>query len=433
MKGMRSQIIVGMATCGRAAGAVEVFNSLEKEIKRNGIDVDLRSTGCIGLCSQEVNVEVNMSGRTRLIYGTITPDLVPGILSKTIKEGIVLKENSIFQYRPENNLETAYEGVPFVDEYSLTKDQIKIALKNCGNIDPFSIEDYILYDGYEALKKILNQKPEDVIKKVEISGIKGRGGAGFPTAKKWTFCRNTSAEEKYVICNADEGDPGAFMDRSLLEGDPHSVIEGMIIAGYAIGATKGYIYCRAEYPLALKTLEKALTDARQKNFLGSNILSSGFSYDISIREGAGAFVCGEETALIASIEDQRGMPRPKPPFPPIKGLNQKPTVVNNVETLANIPRIILDSPIEYNTIGTEKSKGTKVFALAGKVKYTGLIEIPMGTSLRKAIFDIGGGPLPGHEIKAAQLGGPSGGCIPAHMMNIPIDYESINNTGAIMG
>ncbi|MCK5221689.1 MAG: SLBB domain-containing protein, partial [Candidatus Aminicenantes bacterium] len=299
--------------------------------------------------------------------------------------------------------------------------------------DPFSIDDYLYYDGYKALKTILKQKPEDVIKKVEKSGIKGRGGAGFPTAKKWSFCRNTSATEKYVICNADEGDPGAFMDRSLLEGDPHSVIEGMIIAGYAIGATEGYIYCRAEYPLALKTLDKALADARKKKFLGKNILNSEFSYDISVREGAGAFVCGEETALIASIEDQRGMPRPKPPFPPIKGLYQKPTVVNNVETLANLPRIILDSPVEYDSVGTEKSKGTKVFALAGKVKYTGLIEVPMGMSLRKAIFEIGGGPLPGHEIKAAQLGGPSGGCIPVHMMDIPIDYDSINSTGAIMG
>ncbi len=433
MKGKTSQIIVGMATCGRAAGAVEVFNTLEKEIGGNGSGIDLKATGCIGLCSQEVNVEVNMEGRTRLIYGMITPELALHILSKTIKNGVVLHENSLFQYRPENNLETAYEGVPFVDEYSLTKDQIKIALKNCGNIDPFSIEDYIGFDGYKALSKILKQKPEDVIKKVDKSGIKGRGGAGFPTGKKWSFCRNTPADKKFVICNADEGDPGAFMDRSLLEGDPHSVIEGMIIAGYAIGATEGYIYCRAEYPLALKTLDKALIDARKKKFLGNNILNSGFSYDISVREGAGAFVCGEETALIASIEDQRGMPRPKPPFPPIKGLYQKPTVVNNVETLANLPRIILDSPVEYGSIGTEKSKGTKVFALAGKVKYTGLIEVPMGMSLKKAIFDIGGGPLPGHEIKAAQLGGPSGGCIPVNMMDIPIDYESINSTGAIMG
>ncbi len=433
MKGKKSQIVVGMATCGRAAGAVEVFNALEKEIGGNGIDIELKSTGCIGLCSQEVNVEVALAGRTRLIYGTITPELVPALISETLRKGLALKENAIYQYRPANDLESVYDGVPFIDEYSLTKDQIKIALKNCGNIDPFSIDDYIGCDGYKALKTILKQTPEDVIKKVEKSGLKGRGGAGFPTSKKWTFCRNTPADYKYVICNADEGDPGAFMDRSLLEGDPHSVIEGMIIAGYAIGATEGYIYCRAEYPLALKTLDKALSDARKKKFLGKNILNTGFSYDISVREGAGAFVCGEETALIASIEDQRGMPRPKPPFPPIKGLYQKPTVVNNVETLANLPKIILDSPVEYGSVGTENSKGTKVFALAGKVKYTGLIEVPMGMSLRKAIFEIGGGPLPGHEIKAAQLGGPSGGCIPEHMMDIPIDYDSINSTGAIMG
>ncbi len=433
MKDGYAEIIIGMATCGRAAGAVEVFESLKEEIKIAGIDIELKSTGCIGLCSQEVNVEIDVQGRTRLIYGRVTPESVPDIINKTVKNGEILEENSIFQYRPNNKLERPYEGVQFVDEYSLTKDQVKIALKNCGNIDPFSIDDYMKADGYNALKKILKLGPEDVIKKVEKSGIKGRGGAGFPTAKKWTFCRNVKSDVKFVICNADEGDPGAFMDRSLLEGDPHSVIEGMIIAGYAIGATEGYIYCRAEYPLALKTLDKALTDARNKNFLGKNILKSGFSYDISVREGAGAFVCGEETALIASIEDQRGMPRPKPPFPPIKGLYQKPTVVNNVETLANLPRIILDSPVEYNSIGTDKSKGTKVFALAGKVKYTGLIEVPMGMSLRKAIFDIGGGPLPGHKIKAAQLGGPSGGCVPEHMMDIPIDYESINSTGAIMG
>lgn len=433
MNGVKSHIIVGMATCGRAAGAVEVFNLLKKEVENSGNDMDLRSTGCIGLCSQEVNVELDMIGRTRLIYGRVTPESVPDIISKTVKNGEILDEHAIFQYRPQSDLESSYDGVPFIDEYSLTKDQIKIALKNCGNIDPFSIEDYIKTEGYNALKKILKLKPEEVIKKVEKSGIKGRGGAGFPTGKKWTFCRNVKATEKFVICNADEGDPGAFMDRSLLEGDPHSVIEGMIIAGYAIGSKTGYIYCRAEYPLALKTLDKALSDAREKNFLGDNILKSGFSYDISIREGAGAFVCGEETALIASIEDQRGMPRPKPPFPPIKGLYQKPTVVNNVETLANIPRIILDSPMEYHSVGTDKSKGTKVFALAGKVKYTGLIEVPMGMSLRKAIFDVGGGPLPGHQIKAAQLGGPSGGCIPESMMDIPIDYDSINRTGAIMG
>ncbi len=433
MDGKKSKIIIGMATCGRAAGAVDVFNSFKNEIDDSGIDLELGSTGCLGLCSQEVNVEVDSIGRSRLIYGRITPENVKDILLKTVKNGEVLSEFAIYQYRPESELEYVYDGVPFIDEYSLTKDQIKIALKNCGNIDPFSIDDYIKTGGYGALKEILKIYPEEVIKKIDKSGIKGRGGAGFPTAKKWSFCHNVRAKEKFVICNADEGDPGAFMDRSLLEGDPHSVIEGMIIAGYAIGAQTGYIYCRAEYPLALKTLDKALVDAREKNFLGEKILKTGFNFDISVREGAGAFVCGEETALIASIEDQRGMPRPKPPFPPIKGLYQKPTVVNNVETLANIPRIILDSPVEYHSIGVEGCQGSKVFALAGKVKYTGLIEVPMGMSLRKAIFDIGGGPLPGHQIKAAQLGGPSGGCIPEHMMDIPIDYDSINKTGAIMG
>jgi NADH-quinone oxidoreductase subunit F len=387
----------------------------------------------VGLCSQEVIAELEMDGRTRLTYGRISADAVPEIVEKTVKEGKVLKEHALYQYHPVDASQRAYEGVPFTDEYSVVKDQVKIALKNCGNIDPFSIEDYIKTGGYKATEKILKMTPDEVIDEVGKSGIKGRGGAGFPTAKKWGFCRAVESPIKYVICNADEGDPGAFMDRSLLEGDPHSVLEGMIIAGYAIGAHQGYIYCRAEYPLALKTLDKAITDARERNLLGENILGSDFSFDISIREGAGAFVCGEETALIASIEDQRGMPRPKPPFPPIKGLWRRPTVVNNVETLANLPRIITDTPEAYAAIGTENSKGTKVFALAGKVKYTGLIEVPMGMSLRQAIFEVGGGPIEGHSIKAAQLGGPSGGCIPEHMFDIPIDYESIGKTGAIMG
>jgi len=428
-----SVITIGMATCGRAAGGVDVYDTFKTEIEKSGLPIELKSTGCIGLCSQEVIAELEVEGRTRLTYGNILPESVPLIIEDTVKNGKVIKEHVLYQYHPETKLQRAYEGVPFNDENAVVKDQIKIALKNCGNIDPFSIDDYIKYDGYKATEKILKLKPEDVIEEVGKSGLKGRGGAGFPTARKWTFCRNVKADIKYVICNADEGDPGAFMDRSLLEGDPHSVLEGMIIAGYAIGATEGFIYCRAEYPLALKTLDKALTDARERNFLGKNILGSDFSFDISIREGAGAFVCGEETALIASIEDQRGMPRPKPPFPPIKGLHQKPTVVNNVETLANLPRIIVDSPEAYASVGTEQSKGTKVFALAGKVKYTGLIEVPMGMSLRGAIFDIGGGGIQGKKIKAAQLGGPSGGCIPERMFDIPIDYESINKTGAIMG
>jgi NADH-quinone oxidoreductase subunit F len=428
-----SRIIVGMATCGRAAGGVDVYNAFQKELEATGLPVELNSTGCIGLCSQEVIAELEIDGRTRLTYGNIFPESVPEIIEKTVKNGDVVKAHALFQYQPESEDIEAYKGVPFEDEYAVVKDQIKIALKNCGNIDPFSIEQYIETGGYKATAKIITMTPETVIEEVGKSGIRGRGGAGFPTARKWTFCRNVKSEIKYVVCNADEGDPGAFMDRSLLEGDPHSVLEGMIIAGYAIGATEGFIYCRAEYPLALKTLEKALSDAREKNFLGKNILGSDFSFDISIREGAGAFVCGEETALIASIEDQRGMPRPKPPFPPIKGLYQRPTVVNNVETLANLPRIITDTPEAYASIGTEKSKGTKVFALAGKVRYTGLIEVPMGMSLRKAIFEVGGGGIEGKKIKAAQLGGPSGGCIPERMFDIPIDYDSINETGAIMG
>jgi NADH-quinone oxidoreductase subunit F len=428
-----SKITIGMATCGRAAGAVDVYDAFQKEIEKSGLAVELKATGCIGLCSQEVIAEFEMAGRTRLTYGKISAGSVPLIIEKTLKKGEIVKDHVLYQYHPRSKEEQAYAGVPFGDEYPVIKEQYKIALKNCGNIDPFSIEDYIKTDGYKATAKILKMTPDAVIEEVGKSGIRGRGGAGFPTARKWSFCRGVNSAVKYVICNADEGDPGAFMDRSLLEGDPHSVLEGMVIAGYAIGASQGFIYCRAEYPLALKTLKKAIDDAKERNFLGANILGSDFSFDISIREGAGAFVCGEETALIASIEDQRGMPRPKPPFPPIKGLFQKPTVVNNVETLANLPRIINDGPETYAAIGTETSKGTKVFALAGKVKYTGLIEVPMGMSLRDAIFGIGGGGIDGKKIKAAQLGGPSGGCIPERMFDIPIDYESINKTGAIMG
>jgi NADH-quinone oxidoreductase subunit F len=433
MDKQRSTITIGMATCGRAAGAADVFDAFKKEIEKAKLPVDLKATGCIGLCSQEVIAELEMTGRTRLTYGNVSAASVSSIVEKTVKNGEIIKDLALYQYHPRSKAETAYAGVPFNDENPVVKDQVKIALKNCGNIDPFSIEDYLHTGGYKATAKILKMTPEEVIEEIGKSGIRGRGGAGFPTARKWNFCRRTKSDIKYVICNADEGDPGAFMDRSLLEGDPHSVLEGMIIAGYSIGATYGYIYCRAEYPLALKTLKKAIADARERNFLGENILGSDFSFDISIREGAGAFVCGEETALIASIEDQRGMPRPKPPFPPIKGLFQKPTVVNNVETLGNLPRIITDSPEAYAAIGTETSKGTKVFALAGKVKYTGLIEVPMGMSLRDAIFGIGGGGINGKKIKAAQLGGPSGGCIPESMFDIPIDYESINKTGAIMG
>lgn len=428
-----TNITIGMATCGRAAGAKDVFDLFQKEIETKGLSIELKSTGCIGLCSQEVIVEVETPGRTRLTYGRVTPETVPAILEQTVDKGAVLSDHVLYQHHPSSGDINAYERVPFSDEFSVIKDQKRVALINCGVIDPFKIEEYLEHDGYKAVEMILKMKPEEVIDAVGKSGLRGRGGAGFPTARKWTFGRNTQSEIKYVVCNADEGDPGAFMDRSVLEGDPHSVIEGMIIAGYSIGATLGFIYCRAEYPLALKTLRQALADARERNFLGNNILGSDFSFDIRIREGAGAFVCGEETALISSIEDRRGMPKPRPPFPPVKGLFGRPTVVNNVETLANLSRIFLFSPESYAAIGTEKSKGTKVFALAGKVKYTGLIEVPMGMTLRQAIYDIGGGGVDGRKIKAVQMGGPSGGCIPERMFDIPIDYDSINKTGAIMG
>ncbi|MFH1729712.1 MAG: NADH-quinone oxidoreductase subunit NuoF [Pseudomonadota bacterium] len=429
-----SSITVGMATCGRAAGAEDVYNAIKDYIEKENIDIKLLKTGCIGFCAQEVIAEIKVDGRCQLTYGSIDPEKVPDIFEKTIKNGEIIKKNALFQYRSADENIKPYEDVPFDDEFSVIKNQHRIALKNAGVINPFSIQEYMDRDGYKAIDKMLKATPDNVIDWVKISNVRGRGGGGFPTFLKWTFCKNAPGDVKYVICNADEGDPGAFMDRSLLEGDPHSVLEGMIIAGYAIGATEGFIYCRAEYPLALETLDKALQDAREKKFLGKNILGSDFSFDISIREGAGAFVCGEETALIASIEDQRGMPRPRPPFPPVKGLWARPTVVNNVETLANLPRIIYDGPEKFAAIGTEKSSGSKVFALAGKVKYTGLAEVPMGTTLKELIYEVGGGAVnKRRKIKAVQLGGPSGGCIPASMFDLPIDYDSINKTGAIMG
>ncbi|MCS7252537.1 MAG: 4Fe-4S binding protein [Armatimonadetes bacterium] len=313
--------------------------------------------------------------------------------------------------------------------------QLRWVLKNCGEIDPEDIEDYISVGGYEALRKALHEMtPEDVINEIAASGLRGRGGAGFPTGVKWRICRGYEAPTRYVICNADEGDPGAFMDRSVLEGDPHSVIEGLIIAGYAIGASKGFIYCRAEYPLAIRRLKIALQQARDKGFIGKDILGSGFSFDIVLKEGAGAFVCGEETALIASIEGRRGMPRARPPFPAEKGLWGMPTVINNVETLANVPRIIVNGAGWFSSVGTDGSKGTKVFALAGKVKNTGLVEVPMGVTLRQLVFGPGGGMArKGYAFKAVQIGGPSGGCLPEELLDTPIDYESLTQAGAIMG
>jgi len=411
-------IRVGLASCGIAAGGRKVYDAFRTQLHDRGVDVELKQTGCIGMCYNEPLVEVLSPQQERTFYGKVTPDMVDRIINEHIIGGKPVTDWVI----------------PDKEINGLLAKQKRIVLRNCGKIDPESIDDYLAADGYKAIEKALtSMSPQEVIAEVTNSGLRGRGGAGFPTGIKWGFARKSPGTEKYIICNADEGDPGAFMDRSVLEGDPHSVIEGMLIAGYAIGASEGYIYVRAEYPLAIQRLEIALAEARKAGFIGEGILGSNFDFDIKIRQGAGAFVCGEETALIASVEGRRGMPRFRPPFPAISGLWGKPTNINNVETLANIAWIILHGANAYNAYGTEKSKGTKVFALAGKVARGGLIEVPMGITLKEIVFDIGGGTSTGLEFKAVQMGGPSGGVIPARLADTPVDYDSVTKTGAIMG
>jgi NADH-quinone oxidoreductase subunit F len=410
---------VGLASCGIAAGGQRVYDTLKASLNDHGLkNVELRRTGCMGMCYSEVLVEVFPPQGRRVFYRNVTPEQVQRIVEEHIIGG-----------------EPVAEWVIPADEIdNLLSKQRRIVLRNCGIIDPESIDDYLGAGGYKALEIVLhNMSPQEVIDEVTMSGLRGRGGAGFPTGVKWGFARKSPGSQKYVICNADEGDPGAFMDRSVLESDPHSVIEGMLIAGYAIGASEGYIYVRAEYPLAVKRLEIALAQARERGFIGDGILGSDFDFNISIRQGAGAFVCGEETALMMSIEGRRGMPNFRPPFPAESGLWGKPTNINNVETLANVPWIILHGANAFSAHGTEKSKGTKVFALAGKIARGGLIEVPMGISLKEIVFDIGGGTSMGLDFKAVQIGGPSGGVIPASLAETPVDYESITQTGAIMG
>ena len=414
-------IKVGLASCGLAAGAGEVYDAIVKHVKNNKIDVDVKKTACIGMCFAEPLVEILAEDRKSIIYGNVTPDNIAEIIDAYDK-GTPVEENIILS----NKLKGS--------ENKTFKKQTRIVLRNCGIIDPVSIDDYLGNRGYQALEKALKKMSrEDIIQEIKNSGLRGRGGAGFPTGLKWQFAYSSKSEKKYIICNADEGDPGAFMDRSVLEGDPHNVIEGMIIGAYAIGADEGYLYCRAEYPLAIKHLKIAIQQATEKGYLGKNILGSDFNFELHIKEGAGAFVCGEETALMASIEGKRGMPSIRPPFPAQSGLWGKPTNINNVETLANITWIILNGAKEYSKYGTEKSKGTKVFALAGKIKNSGLIEVPMGMPLREVIYDVGGGMKTDKPFKGVQLGGPSGGCLSAEMLDTIVDYDSINKTGAIMG
>ena len=408
-------------TSSKSPAILENFNRIVKE--KNLTDVKVMQTGCFGLCAKGPVVIIRPEDT---FYAKVKPEDCEEIIQKHIIE----------DKRVERLLCKDVDGklVEKLDEIEFYKKQKRIALKNCGSIDPEKIEDYLAVDGYKALEKVLKTMTQDeVIEEITKSGLRGRGGAGFPTGKKWLFTKNAEGTQKYVVCNADEGDPGAFMDRSILEGDPHSVIEAMMIAGYAVGANKGYIYVRAEYPIAVHRFQIAIDQAKERGILGKNVFGTDFEFDLSIRLGAGAFVCGEETALLESIEGRRGQPRLKPPFPANKGLWQCPTLINNVETYANIPKIILIGADWYSSIGTETSKGTKVFALGGNVKNIGLVEVPMGTTLREIVFDIGGGIPNGRKFKAAQTGGPSGGCIPAEYLDKPIDYESLKEIGSMMG
>ena len=411
---------VGLGTCGISAGGQLVYNKLKEEIDAKKLDVELKETGCMGMCYEEVLVEVEDNGENYL-YSKVTVD----------KAGKILNEHLI---NDKPVTEWIIKSSSINKEEAFLKNQNRIVLRNCGVIDPTSIEEYISNNGYKAVQEVLkNNSPIEVIDSIIKSGLRGRGGGGFSTGMKWKFAQQEKADKKYIICNADEGDPGAFMDRSVLEGDPHSVLEGMMIAAYAIGSSEAYIYCRAEYPLAIKRLKNAISQCEKLGYLGKNIFGSNFSFIIKIKEGAGAFVCGEETAMMASIEGKRGVPRLRPPFPANKGLWGKPTNINNVETYANVPWIMLNGWEKYAALGTEKSKGTKVFALAGKISRSGLAEVPMGMSINEIVYDLGGGIKNGKKFKAVQMGGPSGGCIPASMGDLKIDYDEIVRTGAIMG
>jgi NADH-quinone oxidoreductase subunit F len=419
----KTKVIVGLGSCGIAAGAKKTYEKIQALQTAENLDFELKQTSCIGMCYNEPLVEI-IDDDGHYLYGGIDEDKALEIIEKHVLQHEPLKD-----YVVNSDLFETMDDVFF-------DDQVKIALRNCGYIDPESLEEAEETGAYKAMKKIQkdNIDGDTIIQSVLDSGLRGRGGGGFPTGKKWVFAKNSESDEKYIICNADEGDPGAFMDRSLLEGDPHAVLEGMMIGAYAIGAQQGVIYCRAEYPLAIKRLNIAIEQAREKGYLGENACGiDGFNFDIYVKEGAGAFVCGEETALMASVEGERGMPRKRPPFPAVKGLWGKPTNINNVETWANVPWIIREGAQEYAKYGTENSKGTKVFALTGKIKHGGLVEVPMGMSIRDIVFKLGGGILEDKAFKAVQLGGPSGGCIPAHMADTIVDYDSVNATGAIMG
>lgn len=440
----KPKIIIGMGTCGIAAGGKEIEIKLKEVLKEKNIDADIEHTGCIGMCFNEPLLDIVNPGEPRVTYIKVHPEMIEKIVVEGIEKKKVINEwaaaKLTFPYfekdkelkdeveLPDIDYKT-YDDIPYYAK------QKRIVLNNVGLIDPESIDDYILFDGYKGLEKCLNdiKEPLKVIDIIKESGLRGRGGGGFPAGLKWELCQKAKGEKKYIICNADEGDPGAFMDRSALEGDPHSILEGMAIAAFAVGADEGYIYCRAEYPLAIKRLNIAIQQAEENGLLGNNVLNSGFNFKVHVKEGAGAFVCGEETALIGSIEGKRGMPKFRPPFPAQSGLWKKPTNNNNVETYGNVPKIIRKGADWFSSIGTEKSKGTKVFALTGKLRNSGLVEVPMGITLREIIYEIGGGIENDIKFKAAQTGGPSGGCIPEEHLDLKIDYDSLISVGTMMG
>ncbi|MBN2342896.1 MAG: NADH-quinone oxidoreductase subunit NuoF [Deltaproteobacteria bacterium] len=425
-------IYIGTGTCGLGAGAGETLKAIRAYLSEKQHDVSVVQVGCVGACAVEPIVDIQMPGRTRVSFAEVTADKVPHLLDNVLNESLPTEVNAIFQWRSRDF--ESWNNVPFMEEESFFSGQKRWVLANCGVISPVKIEEYIARGGYASFAKVIREMtPDELCDEVEQSGLRGRGGGGFLTGRKWKLARANEADQKYMICNADEGDPGAFMDRAVIEGDPHCLVEGLAIASYGIGATKAYIYIRAEYPLAIEHLNIAIAQARENGLLGRNILDSGFSLDIIVKKGAGAFVCGEETALINSIEGKRGMPRPRPPYPAVSGLFGKPTIINNVETLANLPKLIKLGGSEFNKVGTSSSKGTKVFALSGKVKRTGLIEVEMGTSIRDIIFKIGGGIPGGYKFKGVQIGGPSGGCVPLEHLDIQIDYETLKTVGAMMG
>ncbi len=427
---IRAQVLICGGTGCTSSGSKKVQEAFAENIKSFDLEDEIKlvQTGCFGLCALGPVVIVYPDGT---FYSQVKPEDVPEIVEEHLLKGRVVER---LVYNDTSAPVEDLTGNVSLNDTDFYKSQHRVALRNCGVIDPENIDEYIAMDGYAALGKVLTEmKPEDVIEEIKKSGLRGRGGGGFPTGFKWSLCAPNKADQKYVVCNADEGDPGAFMDRSVLEGDPHAIIEAMAICGYAIGATKGFVYVRAEYPIAVARLQLAINQAREYGLLGKNIFESGFDFDLEIRLGAGAFVCGEETALMHSIEGNRGEPKPRPPFPAVKGLFGKPTVENNVETFANVPQIILKGADWFASMGTERSKGTKVFALGGKIKHTGLVEVPMGTTLREIIYDIGGGIPNGKKFKAAQTGGPSGGCIPAALIDTEIDYDNLTAIGCMMG